>query len=70
MWIRLSSLRTLKVASVVTLICLALGFPVAHLLASGRRATANLLMILVLLPFWTSLLVRTTAWMVLCRGRA
>ena len=58
-------LRTLKIAGLVTLICLLLAYPVANLLASVVRATANLLMILVLLPFWTSLLVRTTAWIVL-----
>ena len=58
-------LRTLGVALTVTLACLALGFPIAYLLAHLRDKTANLLLILVLLPFWTSLLVRTTAWVVL-----
>ena len=57
-------LRTLGVALTVTLACLALGFPIAYLLAHLRDKTANLLLILVLLPFWTSLLVRTTAWVV------
>lgn len=42
-----------------------LAFPVAHLLATLPMAKSNLLMILVLLPFWTSLLVRTTSWIVL-----
>ena len=42
-----------------------LGFPIAHLLATLPMRKSNLLMILVLLPFWTSLLVRTTSWMVL-----
>jgi putative spermidine/putrescine transport system permease protein len=58
-------LRTLGVAFTVTLTCLLLGFPLAYLLAHLRDNTANLLLILVLLPFWTSLLVRTTAWMVI-----
>ena len=58
-------LRTLGVALTVTLMCMVLGFPLAYLLAHLRDKTANLLLILVLLPFWTSLLVRTTAWMVL-----
>ncbi|MBU3737867.1 MAG: ABC transporter permease [Rhodoferax sp.] len=58
-------LRTLGVALTVTLACLALGFPIAYLLAHLRDRTANLLLILVLLPFWTSLLVRTTAWVVM-----
>lgn len=53
--------KTLIVSLVVTLACLALGYPVAWLLASLPVRTSNLLMILVLLPFWTSLLVRTTA---------
>ena len=57
-------LRTLGVALTVTLMCIVLGFPLAYLLAHLRDKTANLLLILVLLPFWTSLLVRTTAWMV------
>lgn len=57
-------LRTLWIAFVVTLICLALGFPLAHLLANAPSKYANLLMIGVLLPFWTSLLVRTSAWVV------
>ena len=57
-------LRTLGVALTVTLMCMVLGFPLAYLLAHLRDKTANLLLILVLLPFWTSLLVRTTAWMV------
>lgn len=57
-------LRTLGVALTVTLMCILLGFPLAYLLAHMRDKTANLLLILVLLPFWTSLLVRTTAWMV------
>ena len=57
--------RTLKVAGLVTAICLLLAYPVANLLAGLPPRKANLLMVLVLLPFWTSLLVRTTAWIVL-----
>jgi ABC-type spermidine/putrescine transport system permease subunit I len=56
---------TFRVALVVTLLALALGFPVAYLLARIERSKSNLLMMLVLLPFWTSILVRTYAWMVL-----
>ena len=58
-------LRTLAVAAAVTLTTFILGFPVAHLLATLPLRKSNLLMILVLLPFWTSLLVRTTSWIVL-----
>jgi ABC-type spermidine/putrescine transport system permease subunit I len=57
--------RTFWISILVTLVTLLLGFPVAYLLASLPTKTSNLLMILVLLPFWTSLLVRTTAWFVL-----
>lgn len=57
--------RTLMVAALVTLFCALLGFPVAFLLAQLPAKTSNLLMIVVLLPFWTSLLVRTTAWIAL-----
>ena len=48
----------------VTIFCVLLGYPVAYLLANLPLRYSNLLMILVLLPFWTSLLVRTTAWVV------
>jgi len=56
--------RTLAISAAVTLLCLVLGFPVALLLTQVRERTADVLMILVLLPFWTSLLVRTAAWVV------
>lgn len=58
-------IRTFVVAFSVTILSVILGFPVAYLLANLPAKTANLLMILVLLPFWTSLLVRTAAWIVL-----
>ncbi|MDZ4093409.1 MAG: ABC transporter permease [Paracoccaceae bacterium] len=61
--------RTFAMSAAITLICLILGFPIAHLLAVLPMRTSNLLMILVLLPFWTSLLVRTTSWMVLLQGQ-
>lgn len=62
-------LRTFAIAAVVTILCLVLGYPVAYLLASLPLRYSNLLMILVLLPFWTSLLVRTTAWIVLLQSQ-
>lgn len=58
-------LRTIFVAVGVTISCLLLAFPIAHLLATLPGKYSNLLMICVLLPFWTSLLVRTSSWMVL-----
>ena len=57
-------LRTLGISASVTIMCLLLGFPVALLLTQVTEKTADWLMILVLLPFWTSLLVRTAAWVV------
>jgi len=56
---------TFRVGVIVTVAALLLGFPVAYVLARIDRAKSNLLMMLVLLPFWTSILVRTYAWMVL-----
>lgn len=58
-------LRTLGISALVTFGCLLLGYPVAYYLASLPPRAANLLMILVLLPFWISLLVRLAAWVVL-----
>ncbi len=57
--------RTMVMSLVITGSCILLGYPVAWLLANLPMRTANVLMILVLLPFWTSLLVRTSAWKVL-----
>ena len=57
--------RTLKVSLMVTLFCLLLAYPVAYLLATLPMRTSNLLMICVLMPFWTSLLVRIVAWMIM-----
>ena len=57
--------RTLYLSMVITCSCILLGYPVAWILANLPMRTANLLMILVLLPFWTSLLVRTSAWKVM-----
>ncbi|MGY4362893.1 putative spermidine/putrescine transport system permease protein [Bradyrhizobium sp. i1.3.1] len=58
-------LRTLGISIGVTAATLLLGFPVAYLLATLPPKYSNPLMILVVLPFWTSLLVRTTAWVVI-----
>jgi putative spermidine/putrescine transport system permease protein len=61
--------RTFQISIGVTVLCLLLGFPVAYLLATLPPRIGNPLMILVLLPFWTSLLVRTTAWVVLLQNK-
>lgn len=57
--------RTMILSITITFTCLMFGYPIAWLLANLPVRTSNLLMILVLLPFWTSLLVRTSAWIVL-----
>lgn len=58
-------LRTVVMSLTITFCCLLLGYPIAYLLSSLPLRTSNLLLILVLLPFWTSLLVRTASWKVL-----
>ncbi|MFW2543443.1 ABC transporter permease [Primorskyibacter sp. 2E107] len=57
--------RTMFMSLVITFSCIMLAYPIAYLLSNLPARTANLLMILVLLPFWTSLLVRTSAWKVM-----
>jgi len=61
--------RTLEISFIVTVACLLLGYPIAYLLAGLPVKSSNLLLILVLLPFWTSLLVRTTAWIAMLQGQ-
>ena len=61
--------RTLAVSTSITVLCLLLGYPVAYLIVHAPSTRANLLLLLVLVPFWTSLLVRTTAWIVLLQSR-
>ena len=58
-------MRTLQVSLMVTIFCLLLAYPVSYLLATLPMRTSNLLMICVLMPFWTSLLVRIVAWMIM-----
>jgi len=58
-------IRTLQVSLMVTIFCLILAYPVSYLLATLPMRTSNLLMICVLMPFWTSLLVRIVAWMIM-----
>lgn len=57
-------LRTAWVSISVSLLCLLFGYPVAYFLANIPARYSNVFMIMVLLPFWTSILVRTTAWVV------
>lgn len=57
--------RTLMLSVAITALTFLLGFPIAYYMSILPMRRANLLMICVLLPFWTSLLVRTTSWIVL-----
>ncbi|UYP67373.1 ABC transporter permease [Thalassobacter stenotrophicus] len=57
--------KTLKMALTITVLTMLLGYPLAFYMAQASDSTANFLMVFVLLPFWTSLLVRTTAWIAL-----
>jgi len=60
---------TFEVSLVTTAVCILMGYPLAYLLSQLPRRMANLCMITVLLPFWTSLLVRTYAWLVLLQRK-
>ena len=57
--------KSLKIALYITLLTILIGFPLSYYLATAPTKTANILMVFVLLPFWTSLLVRTTSWIAL-----
>ncbi|MCV6574734.1 MAG: ABC transporter permease [Cohaesibacter sp.] len=57
-------IRTMEISLGVTLICVILGYPVAWVLAHASDTVRNILLIGVLFPFWTSLLVRTAAWII------
>lgn len=73
--------RTFVISAMVTLFALLLGYPLSYWIASLPERRANLVMVMVLIPFWTSILVRVAAWIVLlqteglipcfipCRGR-
>ncbi len=57
--------RTLLISLTITVLCLLLAYPIAHMIAHSPPRRANWLLAFVLIPFWISLLVRTTAWIVL-----
>lgn len=60
---------TFKVSFLTTSVCVLIGYPLAYLLSQVPTRLGNLLLLTVLLPFWTSLLVRTYAWLVLLQRR-
>ncbi|TDG05210.1 ABC transporter permease subunit [Paraburkholderia guartelaensis] len=55
-------ISSLKMAAVSTIFCLLIGYPIAYYIARSNPATRNLLMMAVMLPFWTSFLIRVYAW--------
>ncbi|OCC05421.1 ABC transporter permease [Labrys sp. WJW] len=61
--------RTLGVAAIVTILCALLGYPLAHAIARSGPRLRLVLLFIVMLPFWTSLLVRATAWIVLLQRK-
>ncbi|MEJ2178358.1 MAG: ABC transporter permease, partial [Gammaproteobacteria bacterium] len=62
-------MTTFQVSILTTLICILIGYPLAYFLALLPQSLAGIFMLAVLLPFWTSLLVRTYAWLVLLQRK-
>ena len=62
-WI--SYFKSLKIATISTVLCLFLGYPMAYGIAKCQPGTRNILLMLVILPFWTSFLLRVYAWIVM-----
>ncbi|RKR37396.1 putative spermidine/putrescine transport system permease protein [Paraburkholderia sp. BL17N1] len=60
--------RTFVIGAAVTLFALLLGYPLAYWISTLSERRANLVMILVLIPFWTSILVRVAAWIVILQS--
>lgn len=60
-------LRTVYIASLNTFICLIIGYPLAYFISHQSQMKKNILLFLVILPFWTNFLVRTYAWMIILR---
>ncbi|MBE7013013.1 MAG: ABC transporter permease [Ruminococcaceae bacterium] len=55
--------RSLKLAAVSTVVCLAIGYPMAYIMARARAKTQRLLVTLIMIPMWMNFLIRTYAWM-------
>ncbi len=63
-----SYLTSIKVAAISTLLCLLVGYPMAYAIARSKESTRNILLLLVILPFWTSFLLRVYAWIGLLKN--
>ena len=69
-WIHLGIIwKSIVIATITTAACLVLGFPLALAIAFARPAVKNALLLLVILPFWTNLLIRTYSWIAVLRER-
>ncbi|KAB7896999.1 putrescine ABC transporter permease PotH [Rouxiella sp. S1S-2] len=62
-----SYLQSLQVAAISTLLCLLIGYPLAWAVAHSKPSTRNILLLLVILPSWTSFLIRVYAWMAILK---
>ena len=60
--------RTFVIAAITTLLCFALGYPLAYFIVFKGRRWRNVLILLVMVPFWTSLLIRAYSWVVILSG--
>lgn len=61
--------RSIGYAALTTMFCLVLGYPMAWFIARQRESVRNGLLLLVMVPFWTSFLIRTYAWMTILKGQ-
>ena len=61
--------ETLRISLIVMIICLVLGYPVAYIMTVCSRKMNQLITLCIMIPFWTSLLVRTYAWMILLQQK-
>ncbi len=61
-------LNSIRIAAISTLLCLIVGYPLAYAIARAPRTSRNVLLMMVILPFWTSFLLRVYAWMGILRN--
>src|SRR5690606_34830733 len=61
-------LHSVKMAAITTVCCMAIGYPMAYYIARSHPSVRNLLLLGVILPFWTSLLLRVYAWVGILRN--
>ncbi|HWP64805.1 MAG TPA: ABC transporter permease [Candidatus Limnocylindria bacterium] len=61
--------RSIVFAAITTLLCLGMGYPVAYLIGRASEERRNLLLMLVMVPFWTSFLIRTYAWVTILKSQ-